>query len=124
MDLALWIVAGLLAAVFGVAGLMKLTQRKETLAASGLAWTEDFSAATVKAIGGLEVLAAFGLILPATFGIAPVLVPLAAAGLVLVMIGAAVTHARRDEYPAIAVNAVLLLLAAFVAWGRFGPHAF
>ncbi|MDA0638722.1 DoxX family protein [Nonomuraea sp. MCN248] len=124
MDLALWIVAGLLAAVFGVAGLMKLTQRKETLAASGLAWTEDVSAATVKAIGGLEVLAALGLILPATFGIAPVLVPLAAAGLVLVMVGAAVTHARRKEHPAIAVNAVLLLLAAFVAWGRFGPHAF
>ncbi|MFG1947148.1 DoxX family protein [Nonomuraea sp. NPDC048826] len=124
MDLALWIVAGLLAAAFGVAGLMKLIQPKEALAAVGLAWTEDFPAGAVKGIGALEVLAALGLILPATFGVAPVLTPLAAAGLVAVMVGAAVTHGRRKEYPAIAVNVVLLLLAAFVAWGRFGPYAF
>ncbi|TXK41018.1 DoxX family protein [Nonomuraea sp. C10] len=124
MNLALWIVAGLLAAVFGVAGLMKLAQPKERLAAAGLAWTEDFSVGAVKAIGGLEVLAALGLILPATFGVVPILTPLAAAGLVIVMIGAAVTHGRRGEHPAIAVNVVLLVLAAFVAWGRFGPHAF
>ncbi|MFD2352402.1 DoxX family protein [Nonomuraea ferruginea] len=67
------------------------------------------------------MLAALGLILPATFGVVPILTPLAAAGLVIVMIGAAVTHGRRGEHPAIAVNVVLLVLAAFVAWGRFGP---
>lgn len=124
MNLALWIVAGLLAAAFVVAGLMKLAQPKEKLAASGLAWTEDFPAGAVKGIGVVEVLGALGLILPPTFGIAPVLTPLAATGFVLLMIGAAFTHARRKEFPAIAVNAVLLILAAFVAWGRFGPYAF
>jgi hypothetical protein len=103
---------------------MKLTRPKDKLAASGLAWTEDFSDGAVKGIGALEVLAAIGLILPAALGIAPVLTPLAALGLVATMIGAAAVHARRKEMQAIPVNVVLLLLAAFVAWGRFGPYAF
>ncbi|WP_327108259.1 DoxX family protein [Nonomuraea glycinis] len=124
MNIALWIVAGLLALLFLGAGAMKLTQPKAKLAASGLSWTEDFSDNTVKAIGGLEALAGLGLILPAALGILPVLTPLAATGLVLVMIGAAITHVRRKEYPVIAANVVLLVAAAFVAWGRFGPYAF
>lgn len=124
MNIALWIVAGLLALLFLGAGAMKLTQPKAKLAASGLSWTEDFSDNTVKAIGGLEALAGLGLILPAALGILPVLTPLAATGLVLVMIGAAITHVRRKEYPVIAANVVLLAAAAFVAWGRFGPYAF
>ncbi|GGO82922.1 DoxX family protein [Nonomuraea cavernae] len=124
MDVALWIVAGLLALVFLAAGAMKLTQPKDKLATSGLTWTEDFSGGAVKAIGALELLAALGLVLPAALGVVSILTPLAAAGLVLVMIGAAVTHARRKETSAIAVNVVLLVLAAFVAWGRFGPYAF
>src|SRR5919205_1202779 len=97
MNIALWIIAGLLAAIFAAAGLMKLTQPKEKLAASGMDWTEDFGAGTVKAIGALEVLAAVGLILPAALDVVPVLVPLAALGLVLLMAGAIVTHARRKE---------------------------
>jgi hypothetical protein len=78
----------------------------------------------IKLIGTVEVLAAIGLILPAVLDIAPVLVPLAAVGLILLMIGAAVTHGRRKESRNVAVNVVLLLLAAFVAWGRFGPYSF
>jgi len=57
-------------------------------------------------------------------GIAPILTPLAAVGLLLIMIGAIVTHLRRGEARTIVVNVVLLLLAAVVAWGRFGPYAF
>jgi uncharacterized protein YjeT (DUF2065 family) len=64
-------------------------------------------------------LGAIGIVLPELRGILPSLTPLAAAGLVLTMIGAALTHLRRAEYGAIAVNAVLLILAAFVAYGRF-----
>jgi hypothetical protein len=55
-----------------------LTQPKTKLAASGMGWTDDFSARTIKAIGALELLAAVGLILPVLFDIVPVLVPLAA----------------------------------------------
>lgn len=124
MNILLWVVAGLLALAFLAAGGMKLAQPKEKLAESGLGWVESFSAGAVKAIGAAEVLAALGLVLPAVTGIAPVLVPLAAVGLVLLMIGAAVTHARRGETQMIVVNVVLLLLAAFVAWGRFGTYAF
>ncbi|PRY23430.1 DoxX family protein [Pseudosporangium ferrugineum] len=124
MNVVLWVVAAVLAVAFLGAGVMKLVQPKEKLAASGMGWAESFSPGTIKLIGALEVLAAIGLILPAALDIAPVLVPLAALGLVLIMIGAIVTHARRGENQAIGVNVVLLLLVAFVAWGRFGPYAF
>jgi uncharacterized membrane protein YphA (DoxX/SURF4 family) len=124
MNVVLWIIAGLLAAVFALAGLMKVAQPKDKLADSGMAWTEDFSAGTVKATGALEVLGAIGLILPAAFGVAPLLTPLAATGLAITMLGAAVVHARRKESQMIVANAVLLVLAAVVAWGRFGPYSF
>jgi uncharacterized membrane protein YphA (DoxX/SURF4 family) len=124
MNIALWIIAGLLAVVFLASGAMKLTQPKRKLAASSFGWVEDFSAGTVKAIGTLEVLAAVGLILPAALDIAPVLVPLAAVGLVLLMLGAIITHLRRHEAQAIVVTLPLLALAAVVAWGRFGPQSF
>ncbi|MER7071368.1 DoxX family protein [Terrabacter sp. NPDC000476] len=124
MDIVLWILAGLLAVAFLGSGGMKLARSKEELAASGMGWTEGFGQGTIRLIGVLEVLAAVGLVLPALTGVAPVLVPLAATGLVLVMVGAIVTHARRGETPMIVVNVVLLVLAAIVAWGRFGPYAF
>ena len=50
--------------------------------------------------------------------------PIAAAGLVLLMIGAIVFHLRRREYPNIGLNIVLGVLAAVIAWGRFGPYRF
>jgi uncharacterized membrane protein YphA (DoxX/SURF4 family) len=125
MNVVLWVVAALLAAVFLAASTMKLTQSKEKLAANpNMAWTEHFSPGVIKMIGLLEVIAAIGLILPAALDIVPVLVPLAAIGLILMMIGAALTHARRKENQAVVGNVVLLALAAFVAWGRFGPYAF
>jgi len=124
VNVVLWTIGGVLAAAYLAAGLMKLAQPKEKLAASGMGWTEDFGAGPVKLIGALEILAAAGLILPAAFGIAPVLVPLAALGLVLLMAGAAIAHTRRNESQMIVINLVLLALAAVVVWGRFGPYAF
>ena len=61
---------------------------------------------------------------PAALDIAPVLVPLAAVGLVSLMVGAIIVHVRHGETQAIAVTLVLLALAAFVVWGRFGPQSF
>lgn len=124
MNAVLWIIAIVLAIAFLGAGLMKLTRPKEALASMGMGYVEDFSAGTIKAIGALEVLAAIGLILPAVLGVAPILVPLAATGLVLLMVGAIITHARRKEPQMIVANVVLLALAAVEAWGRFGPYAF
>jgi uncharacterized membrane protein YphA (DoxX/SURF4 family) len=124
VDVALWIVAGVLAVAFLGAGLMKLAQPREKLVESGMGWAGEFSPGAVKAIGALEVLGALGLILPAVLDIAPVLVPLAATGLALTMVGAIVVHTRRKETPMVAVNVVLLALAVFVAWGRFGDYSF
>jgi uncharacterized membrane protein YphA (DoxX/SURF4 family) len=118
MNITLWIIQGLLAVAFVMAGGMKATQPKDKLKAN-MGWVEDFAPTTVKLIGVLEVLAGIGLILPQVTGILPWLTPLAGAGLVLTMIGAAITHARRGEFSSIGVNVVLLLLAAFVAYGRF-----
>ncbi|MFJ8026850.1 DoxX family protein [Streptomyces sp. NPDC096311] len=122
MNVFLWILASLLAALFLLTGVMKLSRTGEQLAESGMKWAPEFPPALVKAIGALEVLAALGLILPAAFDIAETLVPLAAVGLVLLMVGAAVTHGRRKENPM--MNVVLLVLAAVLAWGRFGPYSF
>ena len=125
MSAVLWAVAGLLTVVFVGAGLLKLTWPKDKLAASGQGWVEGFTAGQVRLIGTAEVLGAVGLVLPPLVDVVPVLAPLAALGFVLLMAGAAVTHVRRREFlPNVAVNLVLLLLAAFVAWGRFGPYAF
>ena len=110
-----WIVIGPLAALFAAGGLVKLSKSKEQLAGIGMAWTEDFSATQVKAIGAAEVMAALGMALPTATGVAPSLTSLAAAGLVVTMVGAAITHLRRDEARAVPVNAVLGGLAAFVA---------
>jgi uncharacterized membrane protein YphA (DoxX/SURF4 family) len=122
MDRALWIVAIVLAVSFAGSGLMKLLVRKDKLVSSGQGWAQDVTPTNVRLIGLVELLGAAGLILPAVTHIAPILVPWAAVGLALVMVGAAVVHARRNEAMNIGVNAVLLALAVFVAWGRLGPY--
>lgn len=124
MNTVLWIIAIVLAAAFIGSGLLKLTQSKEQLAAKGLGWVEDFGPSHIKGIGVLEILAAIGLVLPAAVDIAPILVPVAACGLAVIMIGAMVTHARRKEYQLLPINLLLLALSAVVIWGRFGPHSF
>jgi DoxX-like family len=125
LNLALWIVAGLLAAVLLVSS-AKLLVPKEKMAGMGAAsrWVEDFSPGALKAIGALELLAAAGLILPATLDIAPVLVPVTATGAVLLFVGAVTMRLRRGEKATIAPDLVYLALAAFVAWGRLGPESF
>jgi uncharacterized membrane protein len=123
MNVFLWILQGVLAAMFLMGGVQKSTQPKEKLAPR-MAWVEDFPAGTVRFIGVVELLGAVGLVLPAALGIAPVLTPLAATGLAIVMALAMNTHRRRHEPGAIVFTAVLLVLLAVVAWGRFGPYSF
>ncbi|WP_328609792.1 DoxX family protein [Amycolatopsis sp. NBC_00345] len=120
MNILLWVFAGVTAAVYLGAGGMKLvTPREKLLENPNLGWVNDFSAGAVKLIALAEVLGAIGLILPWALDIAPVLTPIAAVGLVIVAAGAIVVHARRKEPKAVPVNVVLLVLAAFVAVGRF-----
>ena len=99
MIIAYWIVAGLTALAFLAAGGMKLARSKEQLAASGMAWTEDFSGPVITLIGAAEVLGALGLVLPMLTGVVPVLSPIAGIALAVLMVGAAIVHLRRHEPP-------------------------
>ncbi|PRI12054.1 DoxX family protein [Leucobacter massiliensis] len=119
MLIAFWIVGGLLALAFLAAGLMKIARPKEALAASGMAWAADFSSTSVKWIGIAEVLGALGIVLPPLTGIAPVLSPIAAIALAVLMVGAIVVHARRKEpfAPALvlAIVSIVVAILGFVA---------
>lgn len=118
MHIVLWVIQGGLAAMFLLAGLAKVSRPKAQLRES-MAWVEDASEGNVKLVGTLEILAALGLVLPQLTGILPWLTPLAAVGLLLTMLGAITIHVRRGEASHALVNVALLLLAAFVAYGRF-----
>ena len=118
MNIVLWIVQILLAILFAMAGIMKVTQPVDRLEAR-MGWVKDVGSRGVRLIGTLEILGAIGLILPALTGILPWLTPLAATCLGLTMIGAMIAHGRRGEYSSIGINVVLLLLTLFVAYGRF-----
>jgi uncharacterized membrane protein YphA (DoxX/SURF4 family) len=123
MNIALWVIQVILAVTFLGSGVNKLARPRVALAGQ-MPYAEDFSDAQIKGIGALEVLAAIGLVVPPLIHFATFLTPLAAVGLILLMGGAAATHLRRREPRMVAVNGVLLILAAVVAIGRFGPYPF
>lgn len=118
MNIVLWVVQVLLAIGFLMAGGMKLFTPHDALAAQ-MAWVNHAPAFAPKLIGILEVLGGLGLILPSLLKIKPMLTPLAAVGLCLLMMGAFVTHLILGEFGMSAPSLVMGLLSAFVAWGRF-----
>ena len=117
LNITLWILQALLAAMFLMTGLMKLATPITQLAQS-LPWAGDVPAALVRFIGLAEVAGALGLILPALTRIRPNLTPLAALGLVAVLVLAAVFHLTRGEAMMVPMNIILAALAGVVAWGR------
>ncbi|MFE2755257.1 DoxX family protein [Actinosynnema sp. NPDC059335] len=126
MNVVLWIVTALLATAYLAGGVVKVVVPKGKIAAAGRSgqWVEDWGAGAVKAIGVLEVLGAVGLVLPAVLGVAPVLVPIAAVGLMGVMAGATVVRVRRGEFGLAVLDLAYLVLLAFVAWGRLFVEPF
>ena len=118
MNIALWIVAGVLAAMFLLAGVMKIAMPKEKLEPT-MQWSKSWSRPQLQTLGTVEVLGAIGLILPRALNIAVVLTPVAAAGCAIVMAGAVVTHIRMRDYTGTGMPLVLLVLAVIVAAGRF-----
>jgi uncharacterized membrane protein YphA (DoxX/SURF4 family) len=118
MNIALWVVQVLLAIMFLLAGFPKAFQPIDTVA-KRLTWAKQIPAWLVRFIGIAELLGAVGLILPALTHIVPSLTAIAAVGLVLVMVCAIIFHIARKEYSNISVGVILLILAAFVAYGRF-----
>lgn len=117
MNIALWVVAGVLFAAFLSAGIPKLVGGKAKIAGNPqMAWSADFSDAAIRGIGLAEVLGALGLILPPVFQLWMPLTAAAALGLAALMAGGVATHIHRKEpyMPAL----VILLLALFVFVGR------
>ena len=124
MNVALWIVQGALAAMFLMAGMMKLTKSKAELAADPkLGWADDVAANHIKVAGIAEAMGGLGLILPWALDIVPVLTPWAAVGLSAQMALAANVHRKRGETGAMMTTLMLLAGALFVAWGRLGDLA-
>lgn len=120
MNVALWIAAGLLAVVGLGSGAFKLvTPRAKLAAQKGGEWTQGLSAGQIKGIGGLEVLAAFGLTLPRALDIAPVMVPVTAVCWMALMVGATVVNQRVGQSKLAMATVAYLGVAAFVAVGRF-----
>ncbi|QZH59246.1 DoxX family protein [Mycolicibacterium farcinogenes] len=119
VNIALWATQTLLALVYIVAGGLKVIRPREQLVATGrLDWMKDHSDAAVKSVGAVEILGALGMILPELTGIARMLTPVAAVGLVVIQVGALRVHLTRDERQPLPINVILLVLAGFVAVGR------
>jgi hypothetical protein len=119
MNVALWICQGLLALTCAVSGSLKSTMSMDRMLATGQTGVRDFPLPLIRVVAACELLAALGLVLPWSTGVAPVLTPLAACGFAVIMAGAAVSHSRLREPGSVAANAVLFALCAFVAVGRF-----
>ena len=115
MNIVLWVLQVLLALAFLAHGLMFLAPPPEVavqMDAMLPRWFQLF-------LGVAEVLAGVGLTLPGLTRIMPALVPAAAAGVMIVMVSATALHLWRAEYAGAATTFVLLLMATFVAYGRW-----
>ena len=120
MNVVLWIIQVLLALLFLFAGGTKLVMSIEAMRAMGSPNQVLLPGLLIRFIGVCEVLGALGLILPGLLRIRPGLTPLAAAGLVIIMIGAAVLTFVGDGVAPALFPLVVGMLAAFVAYGRRG----
>lgn len=117
LHIGLWVSQGLLAAAFGMAGFMKISVPIEQLAQSGMGFVNNYGSGAVRFIGFSELLGALGLILPAALRIKPILTPIAAIGVAIIMVLAVMYHIAHGESAMPTI--ILFALAVFVAWGRF-----
>ena len=118
MNIALWVTQILLAALFLTVGSIKLVLPKEKLV-KVFEWIDDFTSERVKLIGAFEVIGALGLFIPGVYSFWTVLIPLAAAGLAIIMVLAALTHYNREEKSELTTNIIILILLTFIVIGRF-----
>ena len=115
MEIAYWIVAGLLAAFYLYAGGKKLAQSQEQLAPM-MGWVDTIPMGAVRMIGAVEVLGAVGLVLPPLTGIAPWLALVAALGFLVLQVLATGLHLSRGEARLTGLNVVLIVWAAATVW--------
>ncbi len=121
MNVLAWILQGTCAAVFLYSGVLKSFMSKERMIATGQTGVAPFPTPLLRIVALSEIAAAVGLILPQALGIAKLLTPLAALGLAIIMIGAAVAHASLHEFKQVVfVNAVLFVALVTIALIRIG----
>jgi DoxX-like family len=116
MNRALWVAQILLALVFLAAGLTKLLMSSAALEA---AMPAQLSVTFLRILGVCEVLGAFGMILPGLLRIRPWLTPLAAAGFVLIMIGAVYYTVVLDGFIPALFPLIVGIVSIFVVYGRW-----
>ncbi|MET8746628.1 DoxX family protein [Streptomyces sp. NPDC004728] len=114
MNIAYWIVAGLLALFYFYAGTLKMIRSRDQLRPM-MAWVDRIPLPALRALGAAEILGATGLVLPPLTGIAPSLVPAAAIGFVLLQTGAIAVHLTGEDRR-IALNVGLTATAAVIIW--------
>jgi len=118
LRIAVWTARVILFVIFGFVGFLKLTRPIKVLSRT-MPWVADAPVALVRFVGVSELAGGLGVLLPALTGIAPWLTPLAALGLLAVMMLATLEHIREGEFSRLALPIVLGVLSAFVAWVRF-----
>jgi hypothetical protein len=119
VNVALWVVSIGMGLAFAADGAMKLVVSKKRLALRGGSWVDDFSSGRVIFVSLTEITGGLAIVLPAALGIPSRLAATAGtAGLIVVMLGAAVVHARRREPGMIVLNLALLALTAAALWER------
>jgi hypothetical protein len=119
VEIALWVGQILLVLVFGFSALVKGTQSTARAVELGMTGVINVPLPVMRFTAFCELLGIIGLVLPYATGVLPILTPLAAIGLGLIMLPAAQIHLGLGEPATAAGNMVLLALCLFVAWGRW-----
>lgn len=119
VDVVLWVVSAVIGLAFAACGVVKLVVPKRRLALRGSSWVNEFSSTTVVFVGLTEIAGGLAMLSPAVLKISqPSAVLLGTAGLIVVMLGAAVVHIRRREPGMIVLNLALLALAELAILDR------
>jgi len=118
MNTTLWIIQGILATVFTASGLIIMLLPKEKLT-SKLSWVNEYSNGMRYFICSSKIAGAIGLIVPMHLNILPILTPIVALGIAMIMVLAMAYHVRKKEYKDVPATVLFLALSLFVAYNRF-----
>lgn len=119
MNIVSWILQGIVAIAFLMAGSIKVSQSKAFIREKLGPWSDDFSLTTIKLIGTTQILCALGLIFPMWLDIFPLLTPLATIGLMLIMVGAFFTHLKRNEKKEMMTPIIILIVLGIILNSRY-----
>jgi uncharacterized membrane protein YphA (DoxX/SURF4 family) len=115
MDITLWILQGLLAALFLLSGSAKISMSKQRLIETGQTGVAPFPLPVIRVVAACELVGVVGLIAPKATGVLPALTGVAAIGFAVVMVGAIISHTTLREPGPVVVNTGVLAICCFIA---------